>query len=416
MKKQLFLLLLSSVMISHAQNDTLGTIKDVKLEMLQTPSNAAFTVMGTTPAEIQTPSTAPEFVLAVQNASNTFSQFPNNFGFSVTPFWWTHGKKLSFEEDFSTENKVRAYRHLRLSGGVVSGAGNDPNLWRYGAGLQTTLLEGKVDSTRKANYQRKLMQLNRKLYKSKEEYHQGSVAYREMEKKLEDKLLVLRDTNLTMEQRAKLAREIQELQDDQKALMDKLNKEYDSSKAFSAADSTDLYESFNTMNDRYGWKWDAGLALAYDLQSNSLDSSSLYRSGVWTNFGYTFKGDENCQFSLVGAGRYYYYDQVVYQLENGPVVINDLGVIDGGLRLVLDANKISVSLEGLYRYGLSSAFESTYKLNGMLNYRFGENSMVYFSLGNDFNDSTVGDPNQIRVYVGLNLGFGDKTDVEYRLR
>lgn len=416
MRKLLLFLIGCSSIHAEAQTDSISTIKDVKLEMLQTPSNAAFTVMGTTPAEIQQPSTAPEFVFAVQNASNSFSAFPNNFGFSVTPYWWTHGKKLSFEEDFSSENKVRAYRHLRLSGGVVSGVGDDPNLWRYGAGLQTTLLEGKVDSSIRMAYQRKLLQLNRRLYRDKEEYLQGSLAYREMEQKLEDKLLVLRDTNLTSTQRAELAKEIQALQAEQRELMETLNQEYDLQKTFSEADSLELYNSFNALTNRYGWKWDAGIALAFDLQNNNLDSSSLYRSGLWSNLGYSFREGEKCQLSVVGAARYYYYDQVIYQLEGSTIAINDLGVVDGGLKVILDAEKISLSFEGLYRYGLSNAFESTYKLNAMLNYRFAENRMIYFSVGNDFNDSSVGDPNQLRVFVGINLGFGDKTDVEYRLR
>ncbi len=177
-----------------------------------------------------------------------------------------------------------------------------------------------------------------------------------------------------------------------------------------------LQKAFQSMNIRYGWKWDLGLATAFDLQSNKLDSSSLYRMGGWTNFGYSLPPGEKCQLSILGAGRYFYYDRVVYAQESNSVIINNLGVVDAGFRLVLDANRISLSAEGLYRYGLNDAFGSTYKINAMLNYRFAENRMVYFSLGNDFNDNSAGDPDQIRVYVGINLGFGDKTDVEYQLR
>ncbi len=399
---------------SVAQNDTLKSLKDVKLEMLKMPDNSAFTIMGTTPSEIQMPGSAPEFVMSIQNASNDFSEFPNNYGFSVTPYWWIYGKKLSFEDDFSTSNELKFFRHLRISGGVVNGPNDNNRLWRYAGGLQATLLAGKVDSLKRADYQRRLLQLNRKLYKEREDYLKGSLAYRELEAEINGTLKKL--PNAASEERAELVKRLAGLQTQKKNLMDELNAEHGLNKVFSGGDSLALYTSFNDMATRYGWKWDVGLATAYDLQSNKTDSASLYRLGGWTNFGYSLPPGQKCQLSILGAARYYYYDLVVYELENSSVIINDLGVIDGGLRLVLDADKISLSFEGLYRYGLSDAFESTYKLNAMLNYRFAENRMVYFSLGNDFNDNSVGDPNQIRVFVGVNLGFGDKTDVEYQLR
>ncbi len=402
------------VFSAMAQDDTLKSLKDVKLEMLKMPDNAAFTIMGTTPAEIQMPGSAPEFAMSIQNASNDFSQFPNNYGFSVTPYWWIYGKKLSFEDDFSTRNELKFFRHLRLSGGVVNGANDNNRLWRYGAGLQATLLAGKVDSSKRADYQRHLLQLNRKLYNDKDEYLKGSVAYRELEAEFNKTLQTMPDA-ADDEERAALGKKIAELQAKKKKLMEELNAEYGLKKPFSGADSLELYTSFNDMATRYGWKWDIGIATAFDLQSNKLDSSSLYRLGGWTNFGYSLPPGKNYQLSILGAGRFYYYDQGVYALESSSVTISDLGVIDGGVRLVLDVGKISLSAEGLYRYGLSNAFENTYKVNAMLNYRFAENRMVYFSLGNDFNDNSVGDPNQIRVFVGVNLGFGDKTDVEYQL-
>ncbi len=403
------------VFSAMAQDDTLKSLKDVKLEMLKMPDNAAFTIMGTTPAEIQMPGSAPEFAMSIQNASNDFSQFPNNYGFSVTPYWWIYGKKLSFEDDFSTRNELKFFRHLRLSGGVVNGANDNNRLWRYGAGLQATLLAGKIDSSKRADYQRHLLQLNRKLYNDKDAYLQGSVAYRELEAEFNKTLQKMPDA-ANDEERAALGKKIAALQAQKNALMEELNAEYGLKKPFSRADSLELYTSFNDMATRYGWKWDIGIATAFDLQSNKLDSSSLYRLGGWTNFGYSLPPGKNYQLSILGAGRFYYYDQVVYALESSSVTISDLGVIDGGVRLVLDAGKISLSAEGLYRYGLSNAFENTYKVNAMLNYRFAENRMVYFSLGNDFNDNSVGDPNQIRVFLGVNLGFGDKTDVEYQLR
>ena len=419
-KLAIFLVIFSRL-FCQAQSDTL---KEVKLEMLKTPTNSAFIVMGTTPCEIVQPASAPEFVVAIQNASNSFSSFPNNFGFSVTPFWWTNGKQLSFNRDFDTANTLRLYRHLRFSGGVLAGVDNDQKEWRYGLGVETTILQGKVMPKARAAYFKVLTavshslndELNKlrnedpalqMLYAKKSEYllekqkydatnpfgsglePLDSVRYLQLKK-------LVRQTDSAIEERTQLFKDVKL----------PLNAELEKS----------LEKAFQAMNIRYGWKWNFGAAAAYNLQDNRLDSSSLYRSGLWSNFGYSFKGSEKCQFSMLGAARYYYYHQVFYQQESGGVVLNKLGVVDAGLRLVLDAQKLSFSLEGLYRYGLKQAFESTYKLNAFLNYHFSENRMIYFSVGNDFNDTSVGEPKQLKVYIGINLGLGDATDIKYQLK
>lgn len=420
MKKVLSSLILVIFFVFNAaaqKRDTVKTLKDVRLEMLEMPTNPAFAIMGTTPMEVQQPGSMPEFVVAVQNASNNFSQFPNNYGFAITPYWWVKGKDLSFEQDFASSNKLKFFRHLNLSAGVVNNPGDDLNLWRYGAGLQTTLLAGKVDSTKRANYQRHLLQYNRKSYTQREEYLNGSEAHNTLEKEIKATLIQLQDTTLKDKVRAELEKKYGGLEAQKSALMAELLREFDKTKdkKISKSDSLALYTSFNAMAGRYGWKWNVGVAAAYDLQSNKLDSSSLYRMGGWTNFGYSFKEGRRFQFSLSGAARFYYYDEVDYQLESSSIVINNLGVIDGGLLAVFSAKDLSISLEALYRYGMSSAYDYTYKVNAMLNYRFSENRMVYLALGNDFNDNSIAEPNQLRVFVGINLGFGDKANVAYEL-
>lgn len=402
--KKLLLVLLAIPLGSLWSQDTVGTIKDVKLDMLKTPSSAAFTVMGTTPTEIQQPSSAPEFVVAVQNASNSFSQFPNNFGFSVTPFWWTHGKTLSFDEDFSTENKLTGrglYRNMRVSGGVVSGSDDNPDLWRYGFGVQTNILSGKVDSEKKEMYLQHLLRINKDMFERESRYYETFPKYVKINADI-DSALMAGD----VEKIEKLQAQRDSLEEALKGGLDKV----------SVTDSLEIWESFGQLDLRYGWKWDLGAAMSYDFQGNKLDSSNMHRSGVWSNFGYSFKPGSKAQWTVLGAVRYFYYDQVFYQTEASSVLLNKMGVLDAGARVILDAGKFSLSAEGLYRYGFEDVFESTYKLNAMVNYRFSENRMVYFSLGNDFNDTSVGGPEKLRVFVGLNLGLGEISDIKYKLR
>ena len=151
MKKKvrlILLMILTWVSSIGAQTDTLQTFDGIKLDYLTTPTNPAFIIMSTSPSEIVEPGSAPEFYLSIQNASSNFTTFPNNYGFTVTPFWWTNSaKELSFDQDYSTEPTLKFWRHLQLSAGVVKGINDNENLWRYGAGFQSTILPGRVDAS-----------------------------------------------------------------------------------------------------------------------------------------------------------------------------------------------------------------------------------------------------------------------------
>ena len=406
----------------HAQKD-IDTITDVKLEDLATPTNAAFVIMGTTPAEINKPSSVPEFVLSVQNASDNFSQFPNNFGVAFAPFWWTNGKQLSFEKEFDTNNRARLYRHLQVSIGAVSEAGGLDNNWRYALGLKTNLLEGKVDSEARDHYNKLLQGVSEQLNEAYSDLvasdNQLQNYYFKRGLLLAEKEALDKDhpfgqgLNVTEKAHYEALASLAELYSD--SIETRSNELSKKTVEIDAAMQKALEDAFQKMKMRYGFKWDFGAAGAYDFFSNSLDSANFYRAGVWTNFGYSLKATEKCQWTFLGAVRYYYYDQVFYQLENSTVLIDNLGALDMGVRAVADANKFSFSIEGLYRIGTQDSYESTYKLNALANYRFGTNKSVFVSFGNDFNDASVGGPDQLRVYVGLNLGFGD-SDFQIRLR
>ena len=82
MKKLITLFLLILAIHSWAQGtaDTLR-IKDIGLDLLQVPTNPAFIIMNTSPAEVVEPGSLPEFYTTIQNASNNLSAFPNNYGF-----------------------------------------------------------------------------------------------------------------------------------------------------------------------------------------------------------------------------------------------------------------------------------------------------------------------------------------------
>lgn len=412
------------LVLSFSANAQIDTLKEVNLDAMGTPTSPAFQVMGTAPSEIEKPATAAEFVLAIQNASDNFSSFPTNFGIAFTPFWWINGRQLDFEEEFSEENQVRMWRHLQVSMGAVSNAGGVNDNWRYALGLRTNILEGKINPDARKAYDNALKKSAIAHNKALDERRSNDPVlqnlYQKKQEYLEEKKQISQqfpsDSLMTVEVRIRY-KVVKELIVETQESINQRAKELDE-KPFSV--DPKLKKGFDEIMKklyvRYGWKWDVGAGGAYDFVDNKLDSSQLYRVGVWSNFGYSLKGTEKHQWTFLAAARYYYYDQVIYALENQTVLIDNMGVVDAGLRAVLDAKKLSLSLEALYRMGLNDDFENTYKINALASYRFAENRSVYVSAGNDFNDTSVGGPKQLRVYIGLNLGFGDGKDIVYRAR
>ncbi|WP_417610610.1 hypothetical protein [Owenweeksia hongkongensis] len=424
MKKLILVFGISALNFPFAAKAQIDTLREVNLDAMGTPTTPAFQVMGTSPSEIEKPATAAEFVIAIQNASDNFSTFPTNFGIAFTPFWWTNGKELDFEEEFSSENKMRLWRHLQVSLGTVGGAGGIEDNWRYALGLRTNLLEGKINPDSRKAYDALLEKSANAYNKALDERNSGDAVLQNLYLKKEEYLTEKKEISNQYPPDSAMGAEVRIRYEVVKALIKETQdaiaerqKELDDTPL---PEDPQLIKELNAAMQklyvRYGWKWDLGAGGAYDFVDNKLDSSKLYRAGVWTNFGYSLKGNEKHQWTFLGAARYYYYDQVIYALENQTVLIDNMGAIDAGVRVVLDAKKLSISLEALYRMGLNDNFEDTYKINALANYRFSENRSVYVSAGNDFNETSVGGPKQLRVYIGLNLGYGEGKDILYRAR
>jgi hypothetical protein len=424
----LYLSMLSSVIFAQSNNDTVNIrVKDVNLDMLKSPTNPAFLLMNTSPTEIAEPGSAPEFYTSVQNASNNFSAIPNNYGFSVTPFWWTKkAKELSFQDDFKTRNVFTFCRTTSLSGGIVKGVVNDDNLWRYGIGFQTTLLRGKIDKSKKDAYLKKLKDYNQTLYGDINAFYIKFPEYNLLEAeriKINSNLISLDslvkagviDAETAKIKRIELYNENKAVSSALNSIKDKLGEKFD--KESSSIESTnELDKKFNEMNERKGLKWDIGAGLAFNSNHNKIDSTGIYRAGFWSDFGGNIIAADSGSLSDLSAFllvRYLYYDKIYYDKEGSVELLNKLHTIDLGAKVQYEiANKFTLGLEAIYRLSLTnSLYENTYKINGLVQYKFGKNKLVYASLGNNFNDNSNAGPEDLMVTFGINLGFGGNIDI-----
>ena len=423
--KKLYILVIPvivTVFCSAQDPDTLK-VENVRLDLLKTPTNPAFLLMNTSPTEIAEPGSAPEFYVSVQNASDNFSALPNNYGFTVTPYWWSkNAKNLSFEKDFDTVNTFTFYRTLSMSGGVVQGIDDNSN-WRYAAGFKATLLRGKTDPARKKAYMDALRDHHENYYKNAFLENNPDYSHLETEKRLILQSLEEIDSQLNTnpenaaelrEQQVILIGELKQINEQHKVLRKVLLDAY-AEKDIPVMSTELLDKKFNEMNDRRGLKWEIGGGVAMNSNNNKVDSTVFYRGGFWSDLGGDIVYGDSSAFNLAGFVliRYLYHDEIFYVTDESTMLLDDLHLLDAGVKIQSHiAGKFSLGFEAVYRTGITeSEFESTYKLNGQFQYHFANNKLVYASLGNQFNDHSTTGPESLVVTVGMNIGFGGDFDV-----
>lgn len=414
--KKFFLLLFLIINIGSilSQSDNLSDLKNVNLDVLTTPGNPAFTIMGTSPSEIVEPATVTDFYASVQNASSNFTVLPDNYGLTLSPFWWTKaGKKLSFENDFSTRNKMYFWRFLRVSAGILKGVGNEEKMWKYGLGLQTNIFAGKVDKNLKEQYFNTLKSANSHFYSSIQEFYKANPLYVEMENEQNS---LLKQLQLSGGQDTALLSAYKKVTSRKTQLGVVLASQFDLMNSMQQ-DSLDVNIMFSKLEKRIGFKWDIGLGVACDILNHEIAEADINRLGAWTNFGWTMPVTATgSYFSILGLGRYLNYEDFDYGLTDSTYYeAKHQGMIDFGAQLKFEINnKLSVLAEGIYRVILDDRAESTNKINGLIQYKLHENQVVFVSFGNAFNTKNNKGLLDVQINFGVNLGIGNDVSIHFR--
>jgi len=429
MKALLFIAILIVLTVrSYSQHkDTINlNVKNISLDLLKSPTNPAFLLMNTSPSEIVEPGSAPEFFTSIQNASKNFSVIPNNIGFSVTPFWWTDkARRLTFDSEFDTKNKINFFRTTTISGGLVQGVKDEEKLWRYGVGLQSTLLRGRCDEKGKTAYLSKLREYHTAYYGEITSYIRKNPDYNALEAERTSTITQIQSISKLVKsgsldstdgsyQKIQLVSLLKEIQNKQDTLRTVLSKKYNSENT-SLSSNEELNKLLNEMNQRNGFKWDIGAGLSFNAQDNKIDSIGLYRAGIWSDFGGDLVSTANgsSRFASYALVRYLFYKDVNYKVDDAISVINNMSTLDIGIKLQYEAvSKFTFGLETVFRMGISkSVYESTYRINGVMQYQIGENRLVYASFGNNLNDNSNAGPQNLMVTFGINIGFGGNIDL-----
>jgi hypothetical protein len=158
---------------------------------------------------------------------------------------------------------------------------------------------------------------------------------------------------------------------------------------------------------REGFILELAYSGVYHLQNNVWDNAVYAKSGLWLTPSYRLdfskKNSKGCpvfqSIDFLGIARYLWNDELV----------DKSNFFDAGFKLQYNREKLSASLEGIYRYastlpeGVISNWTNSWIAN--VNYLITEDISVRFSFGSKFNGNTktFDQPQGLLVMGGLNF-------------
>jgi hypothetical protein len=380
---------------------------EVKLDLLQAPNSPAFNLLGISPSSIDKPTNLTSFAFSLQNATSNFSQLPSDFAMEFAPFLIFKEKSKTVEDLQSIKFSEVFQQTFMLSIGMTNELDNaeEPKLTKLGTGFKFSIIRPKFDKQTHDDldaiykYQDKLNEerkakvdndpnhkyLNSKLDKLKEELlKEGTPQKRKIEimEEMEslNKLIEARETELAPDDSDETVVKISE-----KAKQFKINR--------ASTFFLDL----------------AG-GVVTDFTEQTFNRSELTKGGLWLTGGF----ENYNSFSLLSVARYFYQPDKLLADDTGTISTDDLSSFDAGLRLIYKEpkkQKLSLSLEGIFRSVLNNDIvEPSWRTVVTTSYDVGNNQMLTFSFGKDFDNTYIKDNNLIAA-LNFIIGLGGDKNV-----
>lgn len=380
--------------------------EELDLEMLQAPSSPAANLLGISDSDIQKPSDRNELVGLIRQSSDNFSSLPTSFAFDYSPFKKGLYDFMNYDPEKKQANsKVNLKSNLRQSF-VLSVAtqsldsAKDEVLvssQQFGIGIKFSLARGTLDKS----FQEKIM----KMQSIKRRVLPEMVRLKEERIRMKnDSLKLLIDAEMKKSPPQRDMSKVQEwnmqrskIDSTETLVVDKMfEKQFDEIKT--------LTEKLSY--DRFGFKWDVAAGLVLDFPNSSFDDGNLTKAGIWTVFGHE---GQKSGMSFLGLIRYMYNPDKIYADENNTNVLeSNVSTLDLGGRFILgNKNKLSGSLEAIYRSASVSEIESSWRFTLNTSYDVSKNQKLTFIFGRDF-DGTITKNGNVIAALSYVRGFGSK--------
>jgi len=159
--------------------------------------------------------------------------------------------------------------------------------------------------------------------------------------------------------------------------------------------------------NRAGWFLDFAGGSVLDFKDQTFNKSYVSKSGAWLTGGY----DAKKSLDFLAIARYLYQPDKILADDTALLDSKNISTFDGGLRLIykeMKKQKLSISTEALYRSVLNEkVIDPSWRIVLNATYDLGENQVLSFAFGKDFDNSLIKKDNLI-ASLNYIIGLGSK--------
>ena len=414
MKKLTFFLFLSSLFsYTNAQNNLPDS---VDLNLLNSPSNPAFNLMGVSTNAIDKPTDLNSFRISVQNATSSFTRFPSNYAVEFSPASLFDKKSQTLSKFNSKKFNDVFWQSFSVSFAYTKSNFEDKetddstSFTKLGIGLKFSLLRPRWN-TATVNKVENFYALERKVLDAYNNRLGMDSTIGAIQKEIDEQ----KKQPPSSTRSATIFALVQKKDSIKKEFEGRINAEIaDSAKIKSnLADAiTELQKySMGMKIERIGFFLDFASGFALDFPDNKFDKSLVSKAGAWLTGGYE---SGNKGFSFLGIGRYLYQPDKIFADDSGKIKTKNISTFDAGARVALNAfqGKFSLNAEAIYRSVLNkNVIKPSWRFTFNAEYSVGLNQKITFAFGRNFNSTITKDGNLIAA-LNFIKGFGSNKKVK----
>ena len=445
MRSPLLLLGLLIALQGAAQLDT----TQLDLDLLRAPASPGSIMLGIASNDIERPSDVAAFMASLRQATGDGTALPNNFAIDIAPGMWAmpnvSASQLTSDapvgERKMNKDAITAFQRMLFSSVVsiaIKGLNSDSSQPdpQGGFGIRIPLFPGKPDPLSRARIASVKAALKKYAERSSAALDSVVVAdapiqaWRTQVDSLVESKRRLRTEKRELEGersravhdsvRFSLSQRIEELESEyQSAIQEQsriqnligerqlilaieLNRDATVARE-EALLAIKAAEEFRIV--RIGFKCDLAGGLVLDFRDRRFDNSTLTRAGAWLTAGYDWE-QNIAAYAMV---RLLNNPDQVFTTEADTLARKNIGTLDLGARVLYQpANgPFSFGLEAVHRSLTTKdlGIDPTWRANLNLTYDLGNDRLLTFTIGKNYNGTTSRSGNLIAA-LNLVLGFG----------
>lgn len=369
------------------------------LDVLRSPANAAFNLLGISPSSIERPTDLNAFRVSVQSASGNFSQLPSDYAVELAPATIFKSKSQTLSTFNRKEFKYVFPQSLSLSLGLTHGNRDDKETTDSGSFIKVGI--GVKFSIIRPHWSSKTENLYQELRSAQRAHHQS---YRNAELQ-NARIAELEQDYSDVEQSAvsdaEKERARKQIVDRMTAVRDSIHTAYYDTSGFKRLNEA----AKNFKVERPGDFLDFAAGIALDFPDNRFNYSLTSKAGAWLTGGYD--GGNN-GVSVLAIARYLYQPDKIFADTAGKLDTAHISTFDAGARLLLTKleGKLTLSAEGIYRSVLNkNTIDPNWRFTLNTEYDIGHGKKLTLALGKNF-DGSISKSGNIIAALNFIAGFG----------